>query len=226
MHSDEAAAAHTITDAIEHAAHLLPAQGPIGVFIHHNTLHAFEHMPFEDAVVKASAIFDAEPFMQEREYRTALSCGRIREHDVDLVLDNDFVRRDIADTRLASGRATRRALRRALLLNHVELESDASAAWTVGEGGALAGDASEPAAASAARFEACHRAAMHTEWPVAPVSPPARIRDLLVAHDPSCDPDELVHPLLIRICAAFLDQGVAAWPMPLRERGLLHAATP
>lgn len=39
MHSDEAAAAHTITDAIEHAAHLLPAQGPIGVFIHHNTLH-------------------------------------------------------------------------------------------------------------------------------------------------------------------------------------------
>lgn len=39
MHSDDAATAHPITDAIEHAAHLLPAQGPIGVFIHHNSPH-------------------------------------------------------------------------------------------------------------------------------------------------------------------------------------------
>ena len=219
----ELSASTSLGDAIERAAHLLPAQGPIGVFIHHNTLHAFEHMPFEDAVVKASEIFGAEPFMQEREYRTALSCGRIRERDVDLALDADFARRDIADMRLASGRTSRRALRRALLLHHVELESDASASWAIREGGALAGNSLEPAAGSVARFEACRRAAMHTEWPISPASPPVRLRDLLVAHDASCDPDELVHPLLIRICAAFLDQGVAAWPMPLRERGMLHA---
>jgi hypothetical protein len=30
-----------LRQAVEHAAHLLPMQGPIGVFVHHNTLHAF-----------------------------------------------------------------------------------------------------------------------------------------------------------------------------------------
>ena len=45
---------------LEHAAHLLPTQGPIGVFIHHNTLHAFEGEPFEKALIRAAAMFDAE----------------------------------------------------------------------------------------------------------------------------------------------------------------------
>ena len=33
----------------------------------------------------------------------------------------------------------------------------------------------------------------------------------------------LVHPHLIRACAAFLDEGVSHWPMPERERGLYAA---
>ena len=38
-----------LAKAIEHAAHYLPAQGPISVCIHHNTLHAFEHLgPVQD----------------------------------------------------------------------------------------------------------------------------------------------------------------------------------
>ena len=44
-----------LTRVIDRLAHLLPAQGPISIFIHHNTLHAFEHLPFEDAVERAAA---------------------------------------------------------------------------------------------------------------------------------------------------------------------------
>ena len=50
--------------ALDHVAHLLPAQGPISVFIHHNTLHAFEDLPFERAVVLAGELFGCEPGYQ------------------------------------------------------------------------------------------------------------------------------------------------------------------
>ena len=52
-----------LCQAVERAAHLLPMQGPIGVFVHHNTLHAFEDRPFDpDGVASGAAIsFRGEP---------------------------------------------------------------------------------------------------------------------------------------------------------------------
>jgi hypothetical protein len=37
---------HPLGRVIDELAHLLPAQGPISIFIHHNTLHAFEELAF------------------------------------------------------------------------------------------------------------------------------------------------------------------------------------
>jgi uncharacterized protein YbcC (UPF0753/DUF2309 family) len=49
-----------------------------------------------------------------------------------------------------------------------------------------------------------------------------RHRDLLL-ESTGIDTDGLVHEVLIRFCAAFLDQGVAALPMPHRDRGFFQA---
>src|SRR5262249_2541442 len=77
---------HPLTHVIDEAAELLPAQGPISIFIHHNTLHAFEHLPFEDAVERAASELGRQPFLEEARYRDKLAAGRIGPTDVEALL--------------------------------------------------------------------------------------------------------------------------------------------
>src|SRR6056297_995817 len=78
-----------IREMITRAAHLLPAQGPIEVFVHHNTLHAFEHLPFHTAVRQGWELYGAEPYLSESRFRELLSAGRITREDIDAVLADD-----------------------------------------------------------------------------------------------------------------------------------------
>jgi uncharacterized protein YbcC (UPF0753/DUF2309 family) len=72
--------------AIDHAAHLLPAQGPINVFIHHNTLHALEDLPFTEAVKRGATVFGCQPYLTRSRYREELRRGRIRFADLEAIL--------------------------------------------------------------------------------------------------------------------------------------------
>lgn len=85
--------------AIEHAAHLLPAQGPITVFIHHNTLHAFEERSFADALREGAKVFGCEPYLSKVRYRAELARGRVRFADLQLILHEDLG--DQADEKIA-----------------------------------------------------------------------------------------------------------------------------
>src|SRR5947209_5306851 len=86
----DAVSADRLQHAIDHAAHLLPAQGPITVFIHHNTLHAFEDLPFDQAVARGARAFGCQPYLSEERYRAKLARGRIRTEDLDAVLRADL----------------------------------------------------------------------------------------------------------------------------------------
>jgi len=183
--------------AVEHAGHLLPMQGPIGVFVHHNTLHAFEHLPFEEAVIQAAQLFDAEPYMSEAAYRAELARGRIQLVDVDAVLDREL-------DSLIFARLSRSSLRRAMITPGVREFDAATIVWRT-EQGDLAKDFRRPALR--ALFDACFaRAVAHEEEP----APPRPV-------------DEVIHPWLIRLCSVFLDQGTAYWPMPNREKGFYES---
>lgn len=234
---------------IADAARFLPPQGPIDSFVALNPLQGFEDLPFEEAVVRAGRLNRAQPFLPEAAYHEELSRDRIRIADIEAVLAEDLGNR--ATSSLAGGRTTLARLQRQLLLHGVRLESDATVRWTLTESDAIERlrddlephvrarllesvcqhDAPAPPAAAAGRdalvaselWHACVEATAGSRSAVFHVRPPVRHRDLILNAAPTLDTDALVHPLLIRMVAAYLDQGVAAWPMPDRELGMLGA---
>jgi uncharacterized protein len=186
-----------LRQAVEHAAHLLPMQGPIGVFVHHNTLHAFEDLPFEQAVIKASDLFGTEPYMTEAAYRAELARGRIHLEDLDAVFDSE------PDAVVFRG-LSRHSLRRAMMTPGVREFDAATILWRI-EQGDLARDFRQPALR--ALFDACLARVITPEIELPEPRPV----------------DEIIHPWLIRLCSVFLDQGMTYWPMPHREKGFYES---
>ncbi|MCW5559835.1 MAG: DUF2309 family protein, partial [Verrucomicrobiae bacterium] len=219
--STEEGAGARLAAALAHAAHCLPAQGPIGVFVHHNTLHAYQHLPFEQAVVEAGRLHRAEPYLPETTYCQALRDGRIVAEDIEAVVERE------PDVLIAGGRVTRRRFRKELLLAGAREVPAATIPWHLEDGGWLGSfrDGLSPATAAAlagdsprALWNVCH-----DRVPIA-AAPPVRFQrpgEALAATD-DVNLDAVIHPLIIRLCGAFLDQGVAYWPMPDRELGLFR----
>ncbi|MCL4138334.1 UNVERIFIED_CONTAM: hypothetical protein GTU68_026191 [Idotea baltica] len=127
--------AEAIQHAIKHAAHLLPSQGPITAFVHHNTLHALEDYAFDDAVRKGAELFGCHPYLPEAEYRKCVVSGRIRPEDVDAVLLDHLG--DHADE-LLGFLGTRFSLYRAILNHDLHDGPSVSVRWVVGDTNALA----------------------------------------------------------------------------------------
>jgi uncharacterized protein YbcC (UPF0753/DUF2309 family) len=68
--------------------HYLPAQAPLKDFIHHNTLHAFQKLPFHEAVRSASHILGYRVSLSLKEFRALYHEGKIREDVLDRVISN------------------------------------------------------------------------------------------------------------------------------------------
>ncbi len=251
-HTAEGPSAPDLRLAIAEAAHLLPAQGPIGVFIHHNTLHAFQHLPFHEAIARASAELETQGYLPEATFRAAFARGRIDASDLDAVLCERF------HDDVSLGPISQRALARIAMLHELPIDSEAHLRWRLDETDCLSrfrADVSSDVrtalvqsgvrwlATPSRREQSVPDPPLHsiTEdpdswvlralWTLCQSVPSRRIeraaaprvrshRDLLRAVVGN-DPAALINPFLIRFLAAYLDQGMASWKMPERERGLL-----
>ena len=236
---DEAA---EIVDIVNEVAHLLPQQAPIHTFVHHNTLHAFEHLPFEQAVVEGAKIYGTQPFLSEDAFAAHIRRGRILPTDLDAVVAADAAKR--GDDVAIVGKLTRHGYRALRLRYLFEIPRGRALDWQLVETRLLS---EFHASVDAFRRQELQARADRRYGGIAPSKRVPQMladlwRDLVnvapvvaepVADGPrrrdqllrigADDVDQRVHPLLIRLAAAYLDQGVSSWPMPFRELGFLGA---
>lgn len=235
---------------IADAAHLLPAQGPIEVFVHHNTLHALEHLPFHEAVRQGWEIYGAEPYLSERHFRELLTEGRITRDDIDAVLAEDDESQQEGVFGLYPELGDRATLRREMM-RHENYRGDvAQLHWVIAEtdalekfrtdidpevrtrslGGATDADFSDTGTTPHAKYlhglwNACLQGASQSTFRHDRRSHHSlRQRDRLLS-ETGVDTDLMVAEVLVRFTAAFLDQGYASRQVPNRELGFFRCFT-
>ena len=119
-----------LEDIIEYSARLLPAEGPLSGFVFLNPLHAFEGLPFDDAVRKASRLFGCQPYLPEQRYREELNRKRIEVFDLRSALETDV---KSCPWDVIGGLVSRLDLRLHMLLNPVVIGSDTTIDWLMAE---------------------------------------------------------------------------------------------
>jgi len=69
-------------EVLSHLRHYLPTQAPLKDFIHHNTLHAFQHEEFHHAIHKAARMFGYQVYLTLDDYRERYNIGDIHEDEL------------------------------------------------------------------------------------------------------------------------------------------------
>ena len=130
-----------IEDCIHHLDHVLPAQASIRDFVHHNTLHGFQHLPFPEAIAASARLTGGSAWLPEDTCRAFYQSGRIDGSDLDAALARIAAEAGIdLDRVLAAcdGRTvTRREVVRLGLLHDLAPLSPAQFRWQVEELGVL-----------------------------------------------------------------------------------------
>ena len=209
---------------VEHLEHVLPAQAPIRDFVHHNTLHGFQHLPFAEALAAAQRLTGANAYLPEARFRELVAEGRITRDDLAAALDDAGIA-DL-DAGVCHG-ITRREVLLASLQMAPEGAGQARQAWASREYGAAENSIFahfSPSTATGTGEPVDWRQMAAQRWSAlcAKVGSEWTLRSLL-EHLTGEDILERVRTVLQRHLAAHLDLGVAAWRNPQREQGFYAA---
>ena len=208
---------------VEHLTHVLPAQAPIRDFVHHNTLHGFQHLPFPEALAAAHRLTGAATYWPEARFQAAFAAGRITRDDLLQAFTDSTLEQ--LDQPILRALTRRDVLLASLLLPAAQGERRLD--WNQREG-LLANDAvfarcSVLTASNDIPAETWQESALQ-RWLAlcARVGNQWTLRSLL-EHLSGEDVLERVRTILQRHMAAHLDLGVAAWRNPAQAQGFFSA---
>ncbi|MDQ3401724.1 MAG: DUF2309 domain-containing protein, partial [Chloroflexota bacterium] len=165
---------------IAHVSHLLPSQGPIGTFIHHNTLHGLQHLPFHDALAEGQRLLGGRGYLPAETYRAHHASGRISDEDIDAALDEASAEAETAPIARGMRDVTAREVRRAHLVYGVEPLDLSSLAYRHDEEGLLR--RLRPDVPPAARAAILAGAAAELEASLEDIGEGSTVADWLLAH--------------------------------------------
>jgi uncharacterized protein len=265
--------------ALAHLDHILPAQAPIQDFIHHNTLHGYQHLPFAEALAKAEDVTGISAYLPEAQSRAYYRAGRINDSDIAAALaDTPQLQAGQVVCQIGDRTILREAIYRIALLHDLEPITISQLNWQISVLQAL--DNTQADLPDAVRQQLFNTSdSLKHEVVVTPIRQlweslcnnlgveltvvhPEHLLDLALTQSESalvadanefphgdtrnlasnaltlalervgqdhslrdlikmvsgCDVLDAMRPHLVRICASVLDEGVAAWPLPERER--------
>ncbi len=136
--SAKASFAEKLEALLAHLEHVLPSQAPLIDFVHHNTLHGFQNLPFDKAVKSAFDITGKYAYLPIETYRQHYQDGRINAADLRAVLDKQSdldAGKKLGDFR--QGEVYLRDVYQAALLHPLEKISACQLNWQVEENAAL-----------------------------------------------------------------------------------------
>jgi uncharacterized protein len=123
-----------LDELLHRLEHVLPAQAPIRDFVHHNTLHGFQHLPFRDALAAAEAAIGVHGYLPLSRFRAYFHEGRIDLDDLNSALDETP---ELRSSGAAAGPFSRREVLLAGLLADFTPPPSPAWSWQVEELGVL-----------------------------------------------------------------------------------------
>ena len=187
----------------------VPFFWPMRNFIHHNPLHGFEHLPFDEAVQHGAHLFHARGFLPRATYRRYLENGEI---------DGDALKRGVQ--RFVEEQSASLPIDPVdWLMAELELDEQTAveqlSVTDAGDVHALLSGAVLPEQAP----PDSRTLAGHLQEVLLRARPLYEVVDGLFGTNIGSELDEQV----IRACLDFFDEGQSVWEMPNRERGFFRA---